>query len=162
MSEIVILLGSNLGARNTLLQQAGQMLETELGRAKSLSMVYESEAWGFDSTDPFLNQVRLYTTSKTASEVLKICQNIENKLGRTRKTNQYESRTIDLDLLFRGSEIIRTVDLQIPHPRLHLRRFTLVPLAELLPDFIHPIFKKNMLELLEECTDNLTVTKFEA
>ncbi|MBN2237410.1 MAG: 2-amino-4-hydroxy-6-hydroxymethyldihydropteridine diphosphokinase [Bacteroidales bacterium] len=162
MSEIVILLGSNLGARNTLLQQAGQMLETELGSATSVSSVYESEAWGFDSTDTFLNQIRLHNTSKTASEVLKICQNIEHTLGRTRKANQYESRTIDLDLLFRGSEIIHTVDLQIPHPRLHLRRFTLVPLAELMPDFIHPIFKKNMLELLEECTDNLTVTKFEA
>jgi 2-amino-4-hydroxy-6-hydroxymethyldihydropteridine diphosphokinase len=90
--------------------------------------------------------------------MLKSIHEIETDLGRIRKKKaEYQSRTIDIDILFYDDEIIDRTDLTIPHPRLHLRRFTLKPLAEIAPDFIHPVFGRSIKELLASCDDDSDV-----
>ncbi len=159
MHRIVILLGGNEGDRKALILRAKQLLEERLGNCTKSSSIYESEAWGFKSESAFLNQVLLFETKKNLKEILLITQDIENELGRVRKTNAYASRTMDIDLLFYDYLIIQEVDLQIPHPRLHLRRFTLEPLAEILPDFVHPKLKKTIRDILFSCKDDLRIIK---
>lgn len=161
MHKIVILLGSNQGKSKNLILKAKDMLISKLGKCLKESSLYESEAWGFKSESNFLNQVVLFETQLLVLEILQIALDIEKELGRIRNSAGYASRTMDIDLLFYDDLIISETDLQIPHPRLHLRRFTLEPLAEIMPDFIHPELKKNMLELLNLCTDNLSLTKLE-
>lgn len=84
---------------------------------------------------------------------------IETDLGRIRQSKNYASRTMDIDILFYNEEIVRTQNLVIPHERLHLRRFTLEPLVEIAPDFIHPVIKKSLSLLLKECEDNSEVKR---
>jgi len=161
MHKITILLGSNQGNRKELILKAIQLLETKLGKCKKVSSTYESEAWGFEAETAFLNQVLVFESSLKPEEVLKIGLDTEKKLGRIRNAEGYTSRTMDIDLLFYDNQIIEEANLQIPHPRLHLRRFTLEPLVEIMPDFIHPKLKKDMRELLEVCTDNVIPNKLE-
>ena len=92
-------------------------------------------------------------------QILQECLQIEADLGRERKEQGYAARKIDIDVLFVGNEVIESNALVLPHPRLHLRRFTLLPLLELVPDFIHPIFKKTISVLLKECEDHSQVRK---
>jgi 2-amino-4-hydroxy-6-hydroxymethyldihydropteridine diphosphokinase len=159
MHKITILLGSNQGNRKELILKAIQLLESKLGSFQSASSVYESEAWGFEAETAFLNQVLQFESQLKAQEILHIGLEIEKELGRIRKEEGYSSRTMDIDLLFYDDEIIEEENLQVPHPRLHLRRFTLEPLVEIIPDFIHPKLKKTMRELLEVCPDNIIPKK---
>lgn len=161
MHKITILLGSNQGNRKDLILRAMQLLETKLGKCQKVSYIYESEAWGFEAETAFLNQVLVFESSLNPQEILQIGLDIEKKLGRIRNTEGYKSRTMDIDLLFYDNNVIEEADLQIPHPRLHLRRFTLEPLVEIIPDFIHPKLKKTMRKLLEVCPDNLIPNKLE-
>lgn len=159
MHTIVILLGSNLGSSKALILKAKQLLENRVGKCLKVSSLYESEAWGFKSETHFINQVLILETSLKPQEILQIGMEIEKELGRIRNTESYASRSMDIDLLFYDDQIIEEADLQIPHPRLHLRRFTLAPLAEIMPEFIHPGLKKTMHELLSLCKDNLSIIK---
>ena len=160
-SEIYILLGSNLGNRFELLTQAREALQLPNIQIVNYSSVYESAPWGFEAEQNFLNQVLQVSTNLPPQELLQKTQQVEQNLGRVRTTNSsYTSRTIDVDILFYGSEIISTPTLTLPHPRLHLRRFALVPLSEIAPDFIHPILKKTVKILLEECGDRGEATIF--
>lgn len=161
MHKITILLGSNQGNRKDLILRAMQLLETKLGKCQKVSYIYESEAWGFEAETAFLNQVLVFESSLNPQEILQIGLDIEKKLGRIRNTEGYKSRTMDIDLLFYDNNVIEEADLHIPHPRLHLRRFTLEPLVELCPDFIHPKLKKSMHELLTACTDKIIPNKLE-
>ncbi|MCD6179184.1 MAG: 2-amino-4-hydroxy-6-hydroxymethyldihydropteridine diphosphokinase [Bacteroidales bacterium] len=161
MHKITILLGSNQGNRRDLILRAIQLLETKLGKYLKASSIYESKAWGFEAETTFLNQVLIFETQLKPQEILQISLDIEKVLGRIRNTKGYASRTMDIDLLFYDNRIIEEANLQIPHPRLHLRRFTLEPLVEIIPNFIHPKFKKSMSELLQACPDNLMPNKLE-
>ncbi|MDA3904548.1 MAG: 2-amino-4-hydroxy-6-hydroxymethyldihydropteridine diphosphokinase [Bacteroidales bacterium] len=161
MHKIVILLGSNRGDSKNLILKAKYLLESKLGTFLKASSLYESEAWGFKSDNAFLNQVLVFKTQLKIQEILKIALDIENELGRIRSHNGYASRTMDIDLLFYDNLTIEEVDLQIPHPRLHLRRFTLEPLGEIMPDFVHPKLHKTIRELLVSCKDDLNTTKLE-
>lgn len=161
MHKITILLGSNQGNRKELIMKAIQLLEIKLGKCHKVSSIYESEAWGFEADTAFLNQVLMFDSTLKPEEILQIGLDAEKELGRTRNEGGYASRTMDIDLLFYDNQIIEEENLQIPHPRLHLRRFTLEPLVEIMSDFIHPKLKKDMRELLKVCTDNVIPNKLE-
>jgi len=159
--SVVILLGSNLSSRQEFMQQAAQLISIEVGHIVKYSSYYETKAWGNESQPDFLNQVLVCETTYSPIEVLTHCLSIEKKLGRHRK-EKWGSRTIDIDILYFGNEIIATPQLKIPHPLLHQRRFTLVPLCEVLPDFVHPVFNFSNKQLLERCEDELEVVKLNA
>lgn len=157
--QIFILLGSNQGEREKMLQQATEAIERICGKIVSQSSIYETAPWGFESEQWFLNQVIQIKSFLVPETLLEKLLAIELQLGRVRTNAQYSSRAIDLDLLYYSSIHLETRLLEIPHPRLHLRRFTLMPLSEIAPDFVHPVLKKTQLELLELLQDNSKVYK---
>ncbi len=158
MNRTYIGLGSNLGNRESNLRQAVKAIGNSAGQVVACSSVYETESWGF-SGSMFLNIVVVADTPLLSMELLEKIMIIEKKLGRTRKGARYTSRTIDLEILLFNNEIINEHDLVIPHPLMHKRNFVLVPLCEIAPDVIHPVFKKSMNSLLKECDDNKPVRK---
>ncbi|MQY78743.1 MAG: 2-amino-4-hydroxy-6-hydroxymethyldihydropteridine diphosphokinase [Bacteroidetes bacterium] len=160
MAEVYLLLGSNMGDRQRFLKEAARLLQEQAGRILERSSIYETEPWGFTSKDIFLNQVLLAETSLNPYELLKVIKAIETKLGRIGKNQRYIPRCIDIDILFYNDEVYFSDDLVIPHPRLHDRMFTLVPLNEIAPDYLHPILKKTIRELVNLCTDKLMVKKY--
>jgi len=159
MSRIFLLLGSNVGDRKHILKAAAGRILHEIGQIESVSSVYESDAWGYSSENPFLNQLIIANTSLSPDLVLDKIHQIENQLGRKRTKNTYQDRTIDIDILFYGSRQINTPHLKVPHPSLEKRLFALYPLAELANDFVHPKTQKTMGSLLAECTDSTQVVK---
>ncbi|MFC2152516.1 2-amino-4-hydroxy-6-hydroxymethyldihydropteridine diphosphokinase [Bacteroidota bacterium] len=159
MNKVFLLLGGNLGNRFKLLEQAKKSIKVEIGIIKLESSIYETTPWKFVADQDFLNQVIQINTNLKPYEVLNKCLKIEKDLGRERKSDQYESRIIDIDILFFNYETISEKDLVIPHPRLHERRFTLEPLAEIAPEFVHPFFNQKIKSLLKECKDDSMVKK---
>lgn len=158
MNNIFLLLGSNLGDRKLFLKQAVDHIEAEVAPVVKLSSVFETQSWGKTDAPDYLNQVIQLHTSLPARVLLEKILAIEILLGRERK-EKWGSRTIDIDILFYGDEIIHEPDLQIPHPELHKRRFTIEPLAEIAAAFVHPVLHKNILQLKNELIDNLIVKK---
>lgn len=162
VSETVfILVGSNVGERESLMNQAIERMNGICGRVVAKSPVYESEPWGFESENWFLNQVVKMETQFGPDELMKRLLAIELELGRDRVTPHegYVSRPMDLDILYFGNQIIETEYVTAPHPRLHLRRFTLMPLCDLCPEMLHPRLKMTNTELLQVCCDNGAVKK---
>jgi 2-amino-4-hydroxy-6-hydroxymethyldihydropteridine diphosphokinase len=157
MIKLYILLGGNLGDKQKVFSEVRERLSLQVGTLTNQSVLYETEPWGFESDDVFWNQVIKIETRLSPEEVLLQTQQIEHELGRIRKANQYDSRIIDIDILFYGDLIIQTENLVVPHPRIQERKFALVPLSEIAPELIHPIFQKSIRQLLEECTDSLKV-----
>ena len=156
-SELVfVLLGSNLGDRELLVNQACKMLEERCGEIVAKSRLYESEPWGFQAEHWFLNQVVEIRTSLSPDVLMQTLLTIEKELGRDRSMPHqgYVSRSMDIDILYYGKDIIDTEMVTAPHQRLHQRRFTLLPLCDIAPDFVHPRLKKSNLQLLDECQDN--------
>jgi len=161
--NVVLLLGSNIEPRKEYLDRAIEILKEDIGTMTNVSKIYQSEPWGFEAKVRFLNMAIVFNTDKSAKEVLTICLKTEQRLGRERKIESgYASRKVDVDVLYYGDEIVNQPELIIPHPRLHLRRFALIPLTDVVPDMVHPILKKNQTELLDECKDKLGVELFKA
>ncbi len=150
-----LLTGSNVGNRLSNLKKAGEFLGSEL-KIFERSKIYESKAWGLKDQDDFLNQILKIQLEKDPSELLKITQGVEEKMGRSRK-EKWGPRIIDIDILYLDQMIINESDLVVPHPEIQNRMFTLKPLAELAPDLTHPILKMNQKELLESCEDHVPV-----
>jgi len=123
------------------------------------SAIYQTAAWGNTDQPDFLNQVIIVQTKLTAWQTMQSILQIEKEMGRLR-TVKNAPRIIDIDILFFNKEIIHTVELTVPHPQLQNRRFVLVPLNELSPNFKHPALKKNIHQLFIHCTDKLNVKKF--
>ncbi len=160
MQEIsVICLGSNQGDRTYNLDRAREFIQSEIGNIQMLSSVYESEPWGYSDCVYYLNQVLSVNTDLSPQDLLERCLHIERTMGRIRKTYGYEPRIIDIDILFYSSKCIESSVLTVPHPRLHLRKFVLGPLMEILPEFIHPVLKKSIAELYSSCNDKGKVIK---
>ncbi|GAB2685526.1 2-amino-4-hydroxy-6-hydroxymethyldihydropteridine diphosphokinase [Mucilaginibacter koreensis] len=158
MNTIYLLLGSNLGNRQLFLQQAIKYIAEKVGAVIQQSSLYETQAWGNTETSDYLNQVLKVESFLTATDALQQVLNIETELGRERQ-EKWGARVIDIDILFYNQDIIHTSNLIIPHPHLHERRFTLEPLAEIAPELLHPLFKKNILSLKENLSDALIVKK---
>lgn len=154
-----ILLGSNLGDRKNLVERAIELIELRCGNVVMKSRQYESEPWGFEAEYNFINQVIVVKTEMFPHDLLTELLSIESELGRQRHENVigYESRPIDLDILYYDDLVINDENLILPHPRIHLRKFALLPLCDVASDFIHPIFDKSNKILLEECDDNSIV-----
>ena len=153
MKERIYLgLGTNLGNKIENLTRAIEALSLALGTCKAQSSFLETEPWGFESDNGFLNCVVAFDTELTPLELLDTTERIERELGRTVKSTggNYHDRLIDIDILLYGNTVIESERLTIPHPLMHLRDFVLMPLAEIAPDAIHPTLCKSIKELLEE------------
>jgi len=146
---VYLLLGSNLGNRKEILDKAIKLLSQKVGVVILQSKDYETAPWGVTEQPDFLNLVVSIQTRLKPLQILEITQSIENQLGRIRK-EKWGARLIDIDVLFYGNEIIDEPNLKIPHPLLQERDFALSPLAEIAPDFVHPVLEKTILELREK------------
>jgi len=155
-------LGGNEGDRLENLSECITAIERECGHILMRSNVYETEAWGLKSELKFLNQVIQVQTKLSAKDLLDKLLLIEQNLGRKRRASGYADRPADIDILFMNKEIIETEKIHIPHPRLHLRKFVLIPLHEISADYIHPVLHTSISELLAKCEDTLEVTLFKA
>jgi 2-amino-4-hydroxy-6-hydroxymethyldihydropteridine diphosphokinase len=144
-----------------MLDQAKKSIQDKIGLIIKTSSIYETAAWGNTDQPSFLNCILLLSTHLNPDELLKSLLSIEAEMGRTRE-EKWAPRTIDLDILYYKDEIINSENLIIPHPQIQNRRFTLVPLCEILPDFIHPVLGVSNLDLLTVCKDNSEVVKYMA
>ena len=158
-STAFIALGSNIDSPllhvRRALRDIDELLETALLKVSSL---YETAAWGKTNQPAFLNQALEIETTLNARQLIRHILKVEKKMGRVRE-EKYGERLIDIDILFFNNEIHKTTFLKVPHPEMQNRRFVLVPLAEIAPDAVHPVFLKTVTEFLKDCTDKLEVTR---
>ncbi len=156
--KVYIALGSNKGDRLKHLQDAVDLIFRRVGKINIISKVYNTPALGFQdgaSTEDFYNTCIFIDTLYSAEDVMQKLLTIENELGRLRNLGEgYESRTIDLDVIFYDDQVIDWEMITTPHPQMHKRKFVLQPLHDIAPKVMHPKLGKSVLELLETCEDN--------
>ncbi|MFA8434120.1 MAG: 2-amino-4-hydroxy-6-hydroxymethyldihydropteridine diphosphokinase [Marinifilaceae bacterium] len=162
MAKVYLLLGGNLGNRQEILNESIKRLEIALGKELIRSSFYETEPWGFEHDQNFLNQVVVLETAYSPREVLIRTQKIELDLGRVRGKQQYSERTIDIDILFYEDRVVDEPDLVIPHPRIAERMFALSPLVQIAEGLVHPVLGKTMQQLQKECPDQLKVIRIDS
>jgi 2-amino-4-hydroxy-6-hydroxymethyldihydropteridine diphosphokinase len=153
-------LGSNEGNRIEMLEKAIVLIEKKIGKVKMKSSLYETEAWGLKDQPDFINQAIQISTPESAHATLNFCKEIETQLGGVKK-EKWGPRSIDIDLLFFNDEVIDKEHIKIPHPQIENRNFVLIPLMEIAGDFVHPILKKSIEEIFDECEDECEVVMFE-
>ena len=158
MKRYVLSLGSNMGDRLSNLYEAKRRISDEIGEIRRQSSVYETAAWGNENQSSFYNQLIEGYTGLRALKLMERLLKIETEMGRARVV-KWSPRTIDLDIIFYESEIIEEDQLSVPHPMFHLRKFTLIPLVEMMPEFIDPRSGKTMKSLLNELSDELEVIR---
>ncbi len=158
MNGIYLLLGSNIGDSKLMFERSIDQINLTIGQIIKSSSIYKTKAWGFEDQPDFLNQVIEVESSLSAEMILKKINEIEEDLGRIRKI-KWHARVIDIDILYFGNEIINTKKLIIPHPENHNRKFVLVPMSEIAPEMLHPVFMLTQKELLEKCDDVLDIKK---
>ena len=155
--HICLMLGSNLGDRIYLINKAIRLIGEEVGDILGISSYYHTAPWGTDHPLPYVNLALSLNTRLSPQEVLKTILSIEKALGRTRNGDLNAPRSIDIDIIFYDNLIINQENLTVPHPRMHLRRFVLVPLNEIESAYVHPILGLTVEEMLAGCTDKLSV-----
>jgi 2-amino-4-hydroxy-6-hydroxymethyldihydropteridine diphosphokinase len=160
MPDVYLILGGNLGNRINNLQKATEYISRDIGEIFARSSVYETEPWGFSHDTSFINQVLRINTDLKPVQVLEKILYIEKLYARRAKGKEYTAREMDIDILFYNSMIINSGRLIIPHPKIQERMFVLVPMAELQPDFIHPVLQRTISCLKEECNDRRWVKKY--
>ncbi len=155
--------GANLGEPVRQIREARDALQKSPGvKLLGVSSLYRTQPVGPVEQPPFINAVFALECNVSPRELLALLLEIEQNMGRVRK-ERWGPRVIDLDLLFFGEEIIKEPGLEVPHPRLHERRFVLAPLAEIAPGFVHPVIKKSVSELLAGLpAGDFWVEKFQA
>jgi 2-amino-4-hydroxy-6-hydroxymethyldihydropteridine diphosphokinase len=161
MNRVVIMLGSNQGDRLKNLENARIFLGEEIGTTLSLSSVYETEPWGFTSEDRFLNQAVMLESCLAPQAVLDRIKAYEYSRGRRSRAQGYQPREIDLDILFYNDLILDSASLTIPHPLIPERKFVLLPLSEIMGEFLHPVEKKKVNVLAGICGDPLVVRRYQ-
>ncbi len=152
MAVVYLCLGSNMGDRFNVIQSAVNLFSlSDSTNIIRTSALYETEPWGYKNQNWFLNIIIEIKTSLSPEELLGKCQEIENLLGRDRTHEvRWGERAIDIDIIFYDKQIINTEKLTIPHKHMHKRAFVLVPLLELIPDFVHPVSGKSVSALYDE------------
>jgi 2-amino-4-hydroxy-6-hydroxymethyldihydropteridine diphosphokinase len=156
-----IILGSNLCDREALMSQAREQLVAHGGEITEASALYETQPWGYDNQPWFINQAVAYASDIEPLQLLQQCKAIETSLGRL-PGEQWHARHIDVDIVLCGSVIVKEESLILPHPRMHERNFVLIPLMEIAPLRVHPVFHKTVEELYLECRDQGEVYIFNA
>ena len=159
-NRVMIGLGSNLGNKKNNIVSACQAIG-HFGEMLQISSLYETAAWGFNSTNVFYNACVEIETELDPQTLLAELMTIEDNLGRERSAVGYADRKIDLDILFFEDLILETAELVIPHPRIAERKFTLYPLNELDSNFMHPKFKRTVNELLNLCLDSTQIKRID-
>jgi 2-amino-4-hydroxy-6-hydroxymethyldihydropteridine diphosphokinase len=158
--KVYLGIGTNLGNRENNINEALELVKEHIGPVKKASSLYETEPWGFKSENDFLNMVAEVETKLRPSGLLGRILMIEAQMGRFRGEKKYSSRLIDIDILLYGEKILKAKSLVIPHPKMHERRFVLVPFCEIVPDLVHPKLGKTIKALLKECSDKSRVKKY--
>lgn len=150
--DLLLLLGGNLGDQEHLFHQAERLLAAGLGAGRMMrSRDHWTEPWGFEHTGLFLNRALWCRTVHPAAAILDLALSVERQLGRERGGGVgYAPRTIDIDILLLGGEVHHLPHLQVPHPRMHLRSFALAPAADLVPNHLHPLSGRTVLQLLSD------------
>lgn len=156
--EYWILAGGNLGDTQSILNQACEKVVQNTGKLVYKSSFYESEAWGFESSN-FINQLFIIESSLDPDDFMTELLEIETSCGRIRNGNGYEARTLDLDILFAGKLVYESRSVILPHPRMHIRKFALLPCLEYNEKFMHPKFMKTLEELSYSCEDTSSVVR---
>lgn len=153
-------LGSNLGDRRKNMKDALARISDRVGVLRAVSGFYETQPWGFDSHELFLNVAVEVGTRLSPAELLEATQAIERDSGRQDKTinGEYRDRTMDIDILLYDDQVIHTPSLTIPHPLMHQRAFVLQPLAEIAPHAIHPVIGQSIAELYAGIGGSLSVS----
>ena len=152
MSKVYLSIGSNKGNRSVLINKAIDEIEKKVGIIISRSSIYQSKSWGFDSND-FYNLCLLIETDIDPKSLLIDLKKIERQMGRNDIDGTYSDRFIDIDILFYDNIIIDSEDLKIPHPKIEIRKFVLVPMLEIADDYVHPTLNKTIRQLDNECDD---------
>lgn len=159
--EMLLLLGSDSGDRIANLNEAILHISSRIGRVESRSKIYETEAWGFNSDEKFLNQAIRVSSKLEPMATLHTIKMIETEMGReAHDVKRYSPRVIDIDLIYIGARSIDAPELKVPHPLRAQRRFVLVPLADIASSFLDPALGTSVEQLLASCPDNLCVTEY--
>ena len=153
MSKVYLSIGSNKGNRSVLINKAIDEIEKKVGIIISRSSIYQSKSWGFDSND-FYNLCLLIDTDIMPKSLLINLKKIEKSMGREDVDGSYSDRFIDIDILFYDNITTDSEDLKIPHPKIEIRKFVLVPMLEIADDYVHPILNKTIKELYNDCSDH--------
>jgi len=161
MNKVYLLIGGNVGDRQGNLEQARREIAATIGSINRASSIYETAPWGNQSQGAFLNQVLEVLSPMEPEAVMESALSIEQHMGRIRQ-GLNQPRTIDIDILYFNDEIINWDGLTIPHPRIADRKFVLIPMHELNPDWIDPTHQQTIFQLLDACRDELAVNKLDA
>lgn len=159
MNVAFLCVGGNMGDRLANIQEAKRQLIGMGCKMEAESGIYQTKAWGIEEAPDYYNQMLKIVTEKNGTELMTTLLDIERSIGRIRTDDRNASRIMDMDILFFNNEIIKSELLEVPHPRLHLRRFVLEPLNEIASELIHPVMNKTIHELLKECTDTSAVKR---
>ena len=161
MHKVFLGIGGNIGDKQLNFTKVAHLANDRLGNIIKKSSIYETPPWGFLSEDHFWNQVFLIETEINPENLLEEIREIEAEFVRKRESDRYVSREMDIDILYFDDIYVETEKLVIPHPKLHNRKFVLVPLVEIAPDFKHPLFRLTNLQLLENCKDESIIIKID-
>ena len=159
MNRLTLGLGGNKGNVKQTLFQTEKLIAQEIGEIVKKSSNYKTSAWGNTNQPDFINNVLLVETNLTVVECLQKVLDIEKRLGRMRTDKKWEERIIDIDILFYNDSSIQLENLVVPHPYIQDRKFVLIPLVEIIPEYKHPLLNKSLNILLENCSDVLDVQK---
>ena len=151
--KLVLSLGSNLGNRYAYLLRAIQKIEKYFNSKSVVAHFYETPPWGNENQSRFINTAIYLHTDISIDQCLKKVQTIEEEMGRL-KTEKWGPRIIDIDILFYEYDVLETDIITVPHQHLHQRAFVLKPLQDILPNFIHPLKNKTIIQLIKDIDDN--------